>query len=124
MSLIDQFDEQHAKLVALRAAEAELTEGADAEYEDQVLPLVEDNLNGARRVLDVGCGEGQVARRMARLGAAVVGIDPSQLEDSILSGISEKRTTSSLHQYTGPVKSACDDVRDGGANRRQDFLRE
>jgi SAM-dependent methyltransferase len=53
------------------------TEGADAEYEDQVLPLVEDNLNGARRVLDVGCGEGQVARRMARLGAAVVGIDPS-----------------------------------------------
>jgi SAM-dependent methyltransferase len=33
-------------------------------------------------VLDVGCGEGQVARRVARLGAAVVGLDPTvaQLE--------------------------------------------
>ena len=30
-----------------------------------------------QRVLDVGCGEGQVARRIARLGADVVGIDPS-----------------------------------------------
>ena len=29
------------------------------------------------RVLDVGCGEGQVARRAARLGAAVVGLDPT-----------------------------------------------
>jgi SAM-dependent methyltransferase len=53
------------------------TEGADAEYEQQVLPLVEHGLHGAQRVLDVGCGEGQVARRIARLGADVVGIDPS-----------------------------------------------
>ncbi len=53
------------------------TEGADPEYEQQVLPLVEDNLRGAQRVLDVGCGEGQVARRLARHGAAVVGVDLS-----------------------------------------------
>ena len=53
------------------------TEGADAEYEQQVLPLVEHRLSGAERVLDVGCGEGQVARRIARLGADVVGIDRS-----------------------------------------------
>ena len=58
------------------------TEGTDAEYEEQILPLVEQNLKRARRVLDVGCGEGQVARRVARLGADVVGIDPSMSQVS------------------------------------------
>jgi SAM-dependent methyltransferase len=53
------------------------TEGADPEYEEQILPLVEHHLRGARRVLDVGCGEGQVARRIARLGAQVIGVDPT-----------------------------------------------
>ena len=28
-------------------------------------------------MLDIGCGEGQVARRVAELGADVVGLDPS-----------------------------------------------
>ncbi|MGP0030000.1 MAG: class I SAM-dependent methyltransferase [Acidimicrobiales bacterium] len=53
------------------------TDGADPEYEEQILPLVEHHLRGARRVLDVGCGEGQVARHIARLGAEVVGLDPT-----------------------------------------------
>src|SRR3954454_190363 len=53
------------------------TDGADPEYEEQILPLVDVHLAGARRVLDVGCGEGQLARRIAALGAAVVGIDPT-----------------------------------------------
>ena len=35
------------------------------EYEEQILPLVDEHLAGARRVLDVGCGEGQLARRVA-----------------------------------------------------------
>jgi SAM-dependent methyltransferase len=35
------------------------------------------HLVGAHRVLDVGCGEGQVARRAAALGAEAVGIDPT-----------------------------------------------
>ena len=51
--------------------------GTDAEYRDLILPLVARHLVGARRVLDVGCGEGQVARRIADLGAHVVGIDPT-----------------------------------------------
>jgi SAM-dependent methyltransferase len=53
------------------------TEGADPEYEEQILPLVQKHLRSARRVLDVGCGEGQVARHIARAGAEVVGLDPT-----------------------------------------------
>jgi SAM-dependent methyltransferase len=55
----------------------EFTDGADPEYEEQILPLVGQYLAGARRVLDVGCGEGQVSRRAAALGADVVGLDPT-----------------------------------------------
>jgi SAM-dependent methyltransferase len=57
--------------------QAGFTDGADAEYEEQILPLAETHLGGARRVLDVGAGEGQLARRAATLGASVVGIDPT-----------------------------------------------
>jgi SAM-dependent methyltransferase len=51
--------------------------GADPEYEDQILPLVAHLLRGAGRILDVGCGEGQVARHLAALGVSVVGVDPT-----------------------------------------------
>ena len=53
------------------------TDGVDPEYEEQILPLAEEHLRGARRVLDIGTGEGQVARLAARLGAEVVGLDPT-----------------------------------------------
>jgi SAM-dependent methyltransferase len=56
----------------------QFTEGADPEYEEQILPLAAQHLAGARRVLDVGTGEGQVARRAVREGAEfVVGLDPT-----------------------------------------------
>lgn len=58
----------------------EFTEGADVEYEEQILPLVVRHLAGTRRVLDVGCGEGHAARHLAREGAEVVGIDPSHAQ--------------------------------------------
>ncbi len=54
------------------------TDGADAEYEEQILPLARECLTGAARVLDVGTGEGQIARLAAREGASlVVGVDPT-----------------------------------------------
>ena len=46
----------------------EYSAGADPEYEDQILPLVAGHVRGARLVLDIGCGEGQVARRIASHG--------------------------------------------------------
>lgn len=53
------------------------TAGVDPEYEEQILPLAADHLSGAARVLDVGTGEGQVARLASRMGADVVGLDPT-----------------------------------------------
>jgi SAM-dependent methyltransferase len=55
------------------------TDGIDPEYEEQILPIAGVELAGARRVLDVGCGEGQVARRVAALaGTRVFGVDPTE----------------------------------------------
>jgi ubiquinone/menaquinone biosynthesis C-methylase UbiE len=57
------------------------SEGADPEYEEQILPMAAEHLAGAREVLDVGCGEGQIAR-LAKVGGAsrVVGIDPTRAQ--------------------------------------------
>jgi SAM-dependent methyltransferase len=53
------------------------SDGADVEYVEQILPLALEHLDGAQRVLDVGTGEGQVARVAAAGGARVAGIDPT-----------------------------------------------
>jgi SAM-dependent methyltransferase len=54
------------------------TGGVDPEYEEQILPLAAEYLAGAARVLDVGTGEGQVARLATTVGAeVVVGLDPT-----------------------------------------------
>lgn len=56
----------------------QFTDGADPEYTDQIIPLVIEHLGGADRVLEIGTGEGQLARVAADEGAClVVGIDPS-----------------------------------------------
>lgn len=63
------------------------TDGADPEYEELILPLVTGHLEhlagerspGAPRILEVGAGEGQVARAVReRTAATVVGLDSSR----------------------------------------------
>jgi SAM-dependent methyltransferase len=59
------------------------TNGADLEYELQILPLAASHLAGAARVLDLGSGEGHLARRVARGAPApdlVVGLEPSSAQ--------------------------------------------
>ncbi len=57
------------------------TAGADPEYEEQILPLAASHLAGAHTVLDVGTGEGQVARLARAAGARrVIGVDPTSAQ--------------------------------------------
>jgi SAM-dependent methyltransferase len=55
----------------------QFTAGVDPEYTEQILPLVAEHLPRDGILLDVGCGEGQLARPAAAAGLRVVGIDPS-----------------------------------------------
>jgi ubiquinone/menaquinone biosynthesis C-methylase UbiE len=59
------------------------TNGVDPEYEEQIIPLAMEELAGRRIVLDVGCGDGQIARALAAQGSEVLGIDPTQLHIDI-----------------------------------------
>ncbi len=58
------------------------TDGADPEYTEQILPIVAQWTRGYERVLEVGTGEGQVARVVAADtdtpgSRFVVGVDPT-----------------------------------------------
>jgi len=57
------------------------TEGADEEYVEQIMPLAARWLDGHDRVLDVGTGEGQIARQCVARGATtVIGVDPTRAQ--------------------------------------------
>lgn len=61
------------------------TMGADPEYDLEIIPIVVRELAQCQRVLDIGCGEGQVARALAAVEQSgqfleVVGIDPAFLQ--------------------------------------------
>lgn len=57
------------------------TDGADPEYEEQIIPLAAECLAGAQRVVDIGTGEGQLARVAVGLGAELVaGVDPTRAQ--------------------------------------------
>jgi SAM-dependent methyltransferase len=53
------------------------TDGADPEYTEQIIPMAADRLKGLKRVLDIGTGEGQLARLATQLGAECIGVDPT-----------------------------------------------
>lgn len=70
----------------------EFTDGVDPEYEEQILPLVDEWVCAGSRILDIGTGEGQIARRLMACGSdrlrasrgttrgdvrSVIGVDPT-----------------------------------------------
>ena len=61
------------------------TDGADVEYVEQIIPMMVERIGGAQRVLDVGTGEGQLARISAGLGAYAVGVDPTWAQIEVAS---------------------------------------
>lgn len=62
--------------------QSEFTDGVDPEYTEQILPLILEQLTASvvdQRegvVLDIGTGEGQVARHLIGHGFRVIGVDP------------------------------------------------
>ena len=53
------------------------TDGADPEYTEQILPLAASEMAGYAKVVDIGCGDGQISRMLAEAGSQVVGVDPT-----------------------------------------------
>lgn len=54
------------------------TDGADPEYVEQIVPMAAERLKGLDRVLDIGTGEGQLARLATATGSTgVIGVDPT-----------------------------------------------
>jgi SAM-dependent methyltransferase len=51
------------------------TNGADPEYVEQIMPLAVEELAGRLKVLDLGCGDGQILIAAARRGASGLGVD-------------------------------------------------
>ena len=66
------------------------TEGADPEYREQILPILGELAGQAKRILEIGTGEGQVLRYLEHLAPRerLVGVDPTpeQIEGAIARG--------------------------------------
>ena len=77
--------------------QAGFTEGADPEYVEQIIPLADRHLGRAARILDIGTGEGQLARHLAGGSTQVVGIDASQ-----------SQLSAALQKGGGPAYSMAD----------------
>ena len=86
--LFSEFDEIAGELWENNAQwwQRGFTEGADPEYEEQIVPLLRYNLTSSHRVLDVGTGEGQLSRIASKVHGVtfVAGIDPTwpQIEEA------------------------------------------
>ena len=53
------------------------TNGANAEYSEQLLPLIVGLMNGFQKVLEIGTGEGQIIRALSEVSSNAIGIDQS-----------------------------------------------
>lgn len=71
------------------------TDGADPEYVEQIVPMAIADLAGYSRILDVGCGDGQIGRALSKAhGCRVVGIDPTWNQITVARDRSERSASS------------------------------
>lgn len=95
------------------------TKGADPEYDLEIIPIVLRELATCRRILDIGCGEGQVARALRSAGATsstapdVVGIDPAFRQLSLALAAEELGTGLAYAQAAGEALPFSDRSFDG-----------
>jgi SAM-dependent methyltransferase len=57
--------------------QANYTDGVDVEYTELIVPRALAHLADAAHVVDIGAGEGQVARALVEAGCSVVAVDPA-----------------------------------------------
>lgn len=88
----------------------EFTGGVDPEYTEQILPIAAQDLPESGLALDIGCGEGQVARVLGDAGLTVVGLDASgaQIAEALRRGGGPAYALASAEVL--PVRSASVDV--------------
>lgn len=95
------------------------TKGADPEYDLEIIPIVVRELGACQRILDIGCGEGQVARALVdaenadRPAPEVVGIDPAYLQVRYATDEEEPRPGLAYLQGAGEALPFVDDSFDG-----------
>lgn len=76
-------DEAHVWEAHAQWWQDEFTEGVDPEYTEQIIPLIMKHLPLRGSMLDVGAGEGQVARVAAEAGLRVAAVDPAWRQVSV-----------------------------------------
>ncbi|HPB46199.1 MAG TPA: class I SAM-dependent methyltransferase [Microthrixaceae bacterium] len=59
------------------------TDGADSEYVEQIIPLVAQWLPAAATVLDIGAGDGQIARMAAANGHVSIAVERSESQIAV-----------------------------------------
>ena len=82
------------------------TDGADPEYEEQILPMAVRELAGFERVLDVGCGDGQIGRALVRSHRTrVIGVDPTWNQVVVAKERSDRNPSLAVH--VARAEAAC-----------------
>ncbi len=80
----------------------EFTDGVDPEYTEQILPLIAAEVADESTVVDIGTGEGQVARYLAERGHDVIGVDP------VAAQVEVAATRRHLERERGYVRAGAD----------------
>ena len=97
-----QVDLKHEWNRIARTRHEQIVSGKDLSYQHILVPLVLGLLEGCdlTRVLDLGCGTGELTKELAKISSEVVGIDPSEQSVEIARKICVDSGNVSFHVTT------------------------